>query len=139
MPKPVFIEPTFNKDAGDCCITCLVMWTGKGYLDVVAAAPLKAVKNGMGTREVVETAAKLGHTFIAKRKFDLFKDDGVLLLAPTPSKHPGSRWLRPHHAVVLLNGVVLDPFNGRVWPDVEVYLAVEKYKASSLLVEEVDG
>ncbi len=136
MPTPVFIEPDYNKETGDCCITCLKMWTGKGYTTIIEAAPLGAHKDGMSSREVVETARVLGVEFKVKRKFDLYKDDGILMLRPIPKKHSGQRWLRPHHAVLLFNGVVVDPFNGRIWPDVEVYLSVEKYVTSMLLIEE---
>ena len=134
--RPVFIQPEFNKDTGDCCITCLVMWTGQGYAAVIAEAPAGAHKAGMSNKEVIQAAWKLGVAFVAKRKFDIYKDDGILMLKPEPKRHPGERSLRPHHAVLLFNGVVLDPFNGRVWPDVEIYLQAEKYRTSVLLVEE---
>lgn len=136
MSKPVFIEPIANKDVGDCCITCLAMLTGRPYQDVIAAAPVGAEKDGMWQREVIATAAALGVVLRSRRRFDLREDDGILMLKPEPPKNPGSRWLRPDHAVLLLNGMVLDPYNGRLWLDVEVYLQQERYRIGSLLTRE---
>lgn len=129
MGKPVFIEPIVNKDVADCTISCLVMWTGKSYQDVLEAAPSQAHKRGMYNREVIETAAKLGTALVARRRYDVSEDDGILMLAPRPPN-------KQAHAVVLLNGLVLDPYNGRLWLDVGVYLTTEHYKAGQLLVEE---
>lgn len=129
MARPVFIEPVFNKDQGDCTLNCLVMWTGKSYQEVVAAAPKGAHKEGMWNHQVITTAAKLGTTLVSKRRFDLYGDFGILMLNPEPAKG------RPSHAVVLLDGQVLDPYNGRLWLDVEVYLKTERYKTGVLLAE----
>ena len=130
MARPVFIEPAVNKDSGDCAISCLVMWTGRTYPAVVAAAPPKAYKRGMSTRAIIETAGKLGTVLVQRRRFNLHEDDGILMLSP----------VAPHttdaHAVVLLDGKVLDPYNGRLWLDIDIYLATEHYKASALLVDE---
>jgi len=127
--KPVFIEPIANKEDGDCCIACLVMWTGRSYQEVIAAAPAKAYKQGMTNTAVVETAAKLGATLVKVRKFDLYEDDGILMLNPDPKKKG-----RFSHAVLLINGAVLDPFNNRFWLDVEVYMKTERYKVGELLM-----
>lgn len=126
--KPVFIEPIANKENGDCCLACLVMWTGRSYQDVVAAAPPKAYYKGMTNTAVVETAAKLGTSFVRRRKFDIYEDDGILMLLPEPKKKG-----RSDHAVLLLNGTVLDPFNNRLWLDVEVYMKTEGYRPGELL------
>lgn len=136
MSAPVFIEPVINREQGDCAISCLVMWTGKGYRDVIAAAPDKAHKNGMYRHQVVSTAAKLGTQLKARRRYDLHADDGILMLNPEPKRHPGQRWLRPAHCVVLLNGMVLDPYNGRLWLDADVFLKTEQYKPGELLAED---
>ena len=131
MSRPVFIEPLVTKDVGDCTIACLVMWTGKPYPDVIAMAPPNAHKKGMYTGKIIETAAKLGTVLSRRRKFDLHEDDGILTVIPHPMKRG-----RPDHAVVLVNGAVLDPFNGRLWLDVDIYLKTEQYRTGVLLVEE---
>lgn len=131
MSKPVFIEPLVTKDVGDCTIACLVMWTGKPYPEVIAAAPPNAHKRGMFTKDIIETAAKLGTVFKRRRKFDLHEDDGILTVLPDPTKKG-----RPDHAVVLINGAVLDPFNGRLWLEVETYLRTEQFRIGTLLMEE---
>ena len=127
--KPIFIEPIVNKESGDCCITCLVMWTGRSYQEVIAAAPVGAHVKGMSNREVLAAAAILGVPLEAKRKFDIWEDDGILMLNPEPKKKG-----RYSHAVLLINGAVLDPYNGRFWLDVEVYMRTEHYKPGELLM-----
>lgn len=127
--KPIFIEPIANKENGDCCIACLVMWTGRSYQDVIAAAPPKAHREGMTNTAVVQTAAILGVTLVRKRKFDIYEDDGILMLNPSPAKKG-----RSSHGVVLINGTVLDPFNNRLWLDVEVYMRTEHYTPGELLM-----
>ena len=136
MSAPIFIEPVVNREQGDCVLSCLVMWTGKSYQDVIASAPANAHRNGMNGREVVTTAARLGTQLRSRRTYDLHADDGILMLNPTPKKHPGQKWLRPSHAVLLLNGMILDPYNGRLWLDADVFLTTEKYKTGHLLAED---
>ena len=136
MSAPVFIEPVINKEQGDCAITCLVMWTGKSYQDVIAAAPAKAHRQGMSGRQIVATAGKLGSRLRARRAYDLHGDDGILMLNPDPSKNPGQRWIRPSHAVVLVSGMILDPYNGRLWLDAEVFVKAERYRPGELLAED---
>lgn len=136
MSAPVFIEPVVNREQGDCALACLVMWTGKPYQDVIAAAPTNAHKDGMYGRDVVATAARLGTRLRPRRKFDLHADEGLLMLNPHPRKHPGQKWLRPSHCVILLGGMVLDPYNCRLWLDADVYLTTERYKLGQLMVED---
>jgi hypothetical protein len=136
MSAPVFIEPFVTKDVGDCAVVCLMQWIGCSYQEVLANAPAGAHKEGLQCKDMIAIAAKLGTTLRLRRKFDLYKDEGILSVNPWPKKHPGSRWVRPNHAVLLLGGRVLDPFNGRLWLDVEVYLREEKYKLGTLLTEE---
>lgn len=136
MSVPIFIEPVVNREQGDCAISCLMMWTGKGYREVCDAAPLKAHRNGMAIREIIAAAEKLGARFRTRRKYDPHADSGILMLNPEPRRHRGQRWLRPFHAVVLIDGKVLDPYNARLWLDVDVYLSAEQYKPGILLAED---
>jgi len=129
MSRPVFIEPVINREMGDCTLTCLVMWTGKPYQDVIAVCPVGAHKKGLWNYQIVEAAGRLGSTLITKRHYNIHEDDGILMLHPDPAKG------RPPHAVVLVNSAVLDPYNGRLWLDVDTYLQVERYKAGVLLIE----
>ena len=130
MSAPIFIEPVINREPGDCTISCLVMWTGKPYPEVIAAAPAGAHKWGMFNKQIIATAATLGTTLVRRRKFDVSAEEGILVLNPVPAKG------RPSHAVILLNGKVLDPYNGRLWLDVETFLRVERWKVGELLTEE---
>ena len=86
--------------------------------------------------EVIAAAVKLGATLRARRKFDLHADSGILMLNPLPKRHPGQRWIRPSHAVVLVSGMVLDPYNGRLWLDADLFLLTEQYKPGALLAED---
>jgi hypothetical protein len=127
--RPIFIEPVINREMGDCALACLVMWTGRSYQEVISVCPPGAHKQGMWNRDVVKAGAALGATFERKRKFNLHEDDGILMLNPVPSKG------RPSHTVVLLDGMVLDPYNGRLWLDVDIYLKTERYEIGELLRE----
>src|SRR6266540_3593628 len=118
--RPIFIEPTINREPGDCAMSCLVMWTGRPYQDVIAACPPGAHKKGVWTRDILKASVTLGATLERKRCFNIHEDDGILMLSPVPSRG------RPTHSVVLLNNTVLDPYNGRLWLDVETYLRVER-------------
>ena len=129
MSRPVFIEPIINREQGDCTLACLVMWTGKSYQDVIAACPVGAHKKGLWNYQVVEAAALLGSVLTTKRRYDIHEADGILMLHPGPAKG------RPPHSVVLIDGMVLDPYNGRLWLDVDVYLRQERYRAGVLLTE----
>lgn len=129
MSPPIFIEPVLAKEGADCTIACLAMWTGRAYQEVVSLCPPKAPVRGMYIKDVVAVAAQLGTTLIRKRRFDLHEDDGLLTLIPLPPN-------TIQHIVVLVNGTVVDPYNGRWWLDVEAFLRERHYRPSELLVEE---
>jgi len=122
----VFVEVVTAKESGDCSIASLAMWTGKPYAQVVGKAPRRAYDVGMTNKEILDTARRLGCALTASRRFQLHEDSGILTLLPIRKK--GS-----HHAVVLLDGHVIDPSNGRIWPDPDVYLQVERYRPGVLL------
>lgn len=123
---PIFIEPIIQKDTGDCAVTALVMITGKPYPDVVRAAPNRAHKSGMSTKEIIETAAILGVKLVRRRKFHMNEDTGILtLISEDPKRHD--------HVVLLLEGTIYDGYAGRLWFDPEVFLQTEKYRVGTLL------
>lgn len=129
MPRPVFIEPTLAKEGADCTIACLAMWTGRSYQEIVALCPPKASIKGMYIKDVVAVAAKLGTTLKRTRRFNIHEDDGILSLIPLPPN-------TIQHVVILFNGTVMDPYNGRWWLDIETFMCERRYRPSELLVEE---
>ncbi len=83
--EPIFIEPVFQKDSGDCAICCLAMLLGKPYPDVIAACPKEyrgkpyvAVKNGMTNWMMIAAAQVLGTTLSVYHRVDLLEDTGIL-------------------------------------------------------------
>jgi hypothetical protein len=107
------------------------MWTGKSYQEIVALCPPKAYVRGMYIKDVVAVAATLGVTFIRKRRFNIHEDDGILTLIPLPPN-------KIQHAVVLVNGTVMDPYNSRWWLDVDAFMRERKYRPSELLIDKGD-
>lgn len=135
MQTPLFIEPLFQKDSGDCAICCLVMLLGKTYPEIVKASPSEylgkpysCVKDGMTGKMMIETAAKFGATLKTVKKFDLQEDDGILTVRKLTAKSGSDS-----HAVLLINGKIMDPMDGRLWFDVEDFLRVNEYRTGTLL------
>ena len=135
MTEPLFIEPVFQKDRGDCGICCLVMLLGQPYLTVVRASPrtylgkpYNPVFSGMTGRMMVDTAQKFGVRLRATRTFDLQEDSGILTVMKARIKKPSET-----HAVLLVRGSIVDPVDGRFWPEVDVFLQAERYRTGTLL------
>lgn len=133
--EPLFIEPLFQKDSGDCAICCLVMLLGKTYPEVVRAAPhvyrnkpWDPVKDGMTNRMMIEAAQKLGTGLIQTHKFALDEDRGILTVRGVDTHKD-----KDCHAVLLTRGAIIDPADGRLWFDVEEFLEVKKYRTGTLL------
>jgi hypothetical protein len=112
---------------GDCAICALSMLLGVPYEDVLAVAVkttggARVHHAGMLTRDIKQTAKKLGFALSLHRAFDLEHDEGVLSMVG--SEHC--------HAVLLKAGLVFDG-DGTVW-EPETYLAAMGYRPLSLLV-----
>ena len=126
---PIFIEPMPMKTSHDCAVVCLAMYLGKPYPEIVAVAPPNALKRGMYVTEIIRTAALLGTVLYSRRHFDLKDDTGLLRVSPIKKGE------QPH-LVLLLEGTVYDPGAGRLWLDVDTFLATEEYRATTLLTTE---
>ena len=134
MSEPVFIEPTIQRESGDCTIACLKMLAGKSYTEVINASPAGSHKNGMANYQTIATAAKLGLTLVQRRKFNQDEDIGILTLIPDPRKN--GKVSRDEHVVVLLKGMVYDAYNARLWLNIDAFLAHERYRVGTLLRRE---
>lgn len=139
MDEPIFIEPIFQKDSGDCAVCCLVMLLGKPYPDVVAACPAEylgkpynAVKSGMTSKMMIEAANKLGATLKLHHTVDLQEDTGILTVLKGKKRTPQNKD-KDTHAVMLINGSIIDPMDARFWPSVETFLQVEDYRTGTIL------
>jgi len=140
--EPIFIEPIFQKDAGDCAIACLTMLLGKPYVNVVQACPREylgrpynPVKSGMTNWMMIEAAQKLGVTLSVYRKFDLYEDIGILTVLKGHARTQKNKD-KDTHAVLLVKGTILDPTDGRLWPQVDTFLQVEEYRTGTILKRE---
>jgi hypothetical protein len=77
----------------------------------------------------VAVAKRLGAALRLKRRNNLYKDQGLLVVTWAPgSRHD----VGVAHLVVLAYGVIVDPADGLVLP-ADDYLAREKARAGSLL------
>lgn len=138
MREPIFIEPIFQKDSGDCAICSLAMLLGKPYVSIVEAAPTqylgrkyRPVKEGLTGKMMIEIAAKFGARLVMRRKYQLDEDTGILTVLKANVRKPTST-----HAVVLAKGTIIDPVDARFWPDADIFLEHENYRAGTLLVVE---
>ena len=130
--KPIFIEPTLAKEGADCTIACLAMWAGRGYSEVLPLCPTGAHVKGMYVKDIVAVAEKMGVFFKRTRRFNIQEDDGILTLIPLPPN-------KIQHVVILVNGTVMDPYNGRWWLDVDAFMSERRYRPSELLIDKGDA
>lgn len=124
MP-PVVIQP-LAQTAEDCALVALAMYLGVPYAQVaafVAVTAPKAFIRGMWTTEIQRVAKALGVTLKVKRKFGE-DESGILVLQLEDGCH----------AVVLFEGVIVNPGDGLVW-NYDAYLSKAVAKPRHLLVE----
>jgi hypothetical protein len=122
---PIAILPR-QQTGNDCAIVALAMYLGIPYpkiAAVVAAMAPRAFLRGMWTAEMRRVAKTLGTTFRYKKKFGE-DETGILILQLEDECH----------AVVLFQGVVLNPGDGMAW-DYDSYLSKACATPLGLLVE----
>lgn len=107
------------------------MYLGESYENVLGAA-VRTTKSarvhhrGMFTREMRQTAKRLGIALRIRRGFDLETDEGILTLMHGVDEH----------AVLLKAGLIFDG-DGTVW-EPALYLAHYSYRPLSLMVKDDD-
>jgi hypothetical protein len=120
-----FVTP--QKQSGDdCAIVALSIFLNQPYAAVaavVARVAPTAFKSGMWNTQIAKVAKALGTPLRVKRKFSE-RESGILTLQLEDACH----------AVVLFEGVVVNPGDSRVW-NYKAYLAKACAKPLSLLVE----
>lgn len=118
----------------DCVVCCLAMLLDISY-DAALLAVSKVRPDGPGASGLYWTDAKraakqLNHNLRVHRgRKDWDNLTGILACEPLPGSEETVT-----HAVLVLRGLVIDPFHGEVWDDLDTYLTANKYKATSLLV-----
>ena len=130
MTAPAVIEPIVQKAMGDCVIACIAMILGVPYQEASKAAldvKPQPHSTGLTTREAQKIANKLvGHPFqIVNTKgadLDFDNETGILYV----------RMSRSYHAVILFEGVVVDPSDGLVW-NLQTFLHTKKASTYKLL------
>lgn len=116
---------------GDCAVAALELACGVIYEQALEAAmhfSPKIMKNGLTTKQMRQTAEKLGWITRLRRGFDVAEDTGILCV------------VQPHvadsaHAVYLWEGRIIEPKDDRrqLWLSAEEFLSHYKYKAISLI------
>lgn len=125
MTDPVVIEPAMMRSIGDCGIVCLKMLLGVSYADVFRACPRgNPLVNGLGTRQIMNIAARLRKPLRIVRDFE---EDAVGIIIMAHSKDEG-------HAAMYGKGTIYDPAQGEWWLDVDAYLKHRSYTICGLLV-----
>ena len=120
MASPAIVEPIIQKDIGDCAIACLAMVLGLPYAEVCSVAlalyPTSSSK-GLTTRQMFAVVRALGRTLqsIPTKDTQLDAETGILDV----------RIGRRYHAVVLFEGVVINPADGLIY-NLDTYLAARK-------------
>lgn len=133
MTTPVAINPERMRDEGDCALAALAMLTGAPY-PTVSRVALKTVRRrphatGLWAGEVMKIAKALKtplRRLKLRGKLPSTLDDeatGILLV----QRGDGS------HAVVLFQGVVINPADGLIW-DLDTYLTEGEWTPHELLV-----
>jgi hypothetical protein len=134
MTHPIAIAPIVQKDAGDCALAALSMLTNVPYPEVRRVAKTlypDSAARGLRSTHILRVAKKLGHPLTRRwlkgiLSEDLEGDTGMLHIV----KRVGRRW--HGHAVVLFEGVVIDPHDGVSW-NLDAYLAESGWTLYALL------
>ena len=120
MATPAIIELIIQKDIGDCAIAALAMVLGIPYAEVCHTAlelyPASS-SAGLTTRQMLAVTRKLGRNLqsIPIQEVQLDAETGILDV----------RIKRRYHAVVLFEGVVVNPADGLIY-NLDTYLAARK-------------
>ena len=125
---PAFTVVT-QHNTWDCAIVALVMLTGTPYEEVLAAAArIASCERGLYLSEVRKISDELGVPLrcLRRGRYDPDTVTGIL--------HVYDIKASAYHVVILWEGQVID--NGKVWRDLDVYLATEGYKAGALLMRD---
>ena len=127
--QPVCIEPIIQKDVSDCAIACLAMVLGVPYVlasTIAQEVTKKPHKKGLGTRQMMSIARKLGRSMacVKAADVDLDEDTGILFVGFTPSGN--------EHATVLFQGVLVNPADGLLY-DPATYLNTNKGRVLGML------
>lgn len=124
--KRRYVTP--QKQSGDdCAIVALSIFLNLPYAAVaavVARVAPTAFKSGLWNTQMARVAKALGTPLQAKRRFH-DRESGILTLQLEDACH----------AVVLFEGVVVNPGDGKVW-NYKAYLAKSRARPLSLLVED---
>lgn len=128
--EPVVFEPLTQKSTNDCAIACLAMYLGLSYAVVREAAGKRLAKDGMTTRQILNTAKALGHPLVKKQDFD--EDDIGIADLMRENEEDG-------HVVLFVKGTVWTTASGQLWANLHDYLRVHKFRLCGLLTKRDDG
>ena len=129
IKEVVSIIPCIQQSVSDCVVACVAMLLGIPYPDVSQAAPQlvkRARKKGASEYTLRKLVRTLGSTL---HKMPYKAEDnptGILFLE-------AGRPTYPPHAVVLFQGILINPSDGLLW-DAETYLTLHTYTPEALFV-----
>lgn len=129
--EPLVIEPCVQKDISDCGVACLAMYLGLPYQQVRAHCPRRVGDDGLSNRQMQRVATKLG----ARLTSVPLGDEAVGILdLQRPADPAKPRGKREGHYAVYIRGVVVNPADGSIWTDLDVFCATRRWTVYGLLV-----
>jgi len=109
------VRITERRTNGDCGIVAIAQLIGMSYedaLEAMVAVAGGAHNKGVYVTQIIEAAARIGHTLKRKRKFDPEETTGILLLTCSKNR------MDKEHVALLRWGLVFDhqkEGQGEVW------------------------
>lgn len=133
---PLVIEPHMQKHAADCVVSALAMYLGVPYRLVSEVVSLLDfnTRRGLDWAQAQQIASHLGAAIktVIVRDLERIRDrTGILSVEWVYRKKPAA------HAVVLFQGVIINPADGLVY-DLDTFLSYKKCRVTSMLVAEGD-
>lgn len=126
--KPLLLPTVEQRRDCDCGVAALATLAGIPYEDAYVAS-VGYLKGGLTLGEIIKIGAELGLVLKRKQRFDPEEDVGILSVAV---EREGYKRLQGH-VVVLAEGKVIDPADGRFYFSLEDFVALEKAKVGILL------
>lgn len=125
---PAVVRLYASRGNGDCAIIALASYLSLPYEDVLTAVSktvdsVQPHNDGVSTPDMIKVAARLGVKLSVRRKFNLGRDEGIVMF-----EVPGA----VNHVAFCKNGMVAGM--DATWWEYPTYLARFGYRPVSLLV-----
>lgn len=127
--KPVpFIQIVLQRSEGDCGVSCLAMFLGRTYEEVLLAfrQPLTTMKYGARMQDLQRVSVRLGDPLKWHRRIDMESQEGILAVC-----FPKAAF---SHVVVLKGELIIDT-DATLW-EPQDYLDYHEARPTSILTRD---